>query len=162
MPRHSTTCSCSHCREGRFWDRVGNKTQSGCILWIGVLDEEGYGRFSLGAGKHARASRFAYELFRDAIPHGLLVLHTCDNPSCVNPAHLFLGTDLDNSNDKVAKGRHCRGESRPASKITEDDVRTIRRRYNNGELQRIIAKDFGLSQRNVSDIARGIAWKHVT
>lgn len=91
--------------EWRFWPKV-LPVESGCWEWQAFRCGNGYGRFSgYGCGK-ILASRFVYELCVGPIPFGLKVLHRCDNPSCVNPAHLFLGTMKDNSEDMVRKGRH--------------------------------------------------------
>ena len=89
--------------EERFWYHV-NKTD-GCWEWTGYRDKVGYGRFKMGTKKVFMSHRAAYTLFKGPIPDGLLVCHRCDNPSCVNPDHLFLGTHLDNNLDCVNKDR---------------------------------------------------------
>src|SRR5580700_10130404 len=83
--------------------------ESGCWLWEGYLTE-GYGRLDLG-GQKWLAHRLSYRIFCGEIPAGMLVLHKCDVPCCVNPAHLYVGTDADNTRDKVLRGRHARGET---------------------------------------------------
>lgn len=95
--------------EIRFWNNVGRKTASGCVLWTGAIDAYGYGNIGSGGrnAKVLKAHRVAYELMIGQIPDNLRVLHHCDNPLCVNaPSHLFLGTQIDNIADMVAKGRH--------------------------------------------------------
>lgn len=133
---------------------------------MGYGTAEGYGRLQLGKDK-VLAHRLSFERFVGAIPDGMLVLHHCDMPCCVNPAHLFFGTDISNTADKMAKGRHARGpehskwsrgELQHMCKLTEDRVRAIR-----GDLrtQKEIAADYGISQTNVGLIQRRMTWKHV-
>jgi hypothetical protein len=86
--------------------------EAGCWIWLGMLNEKGYGRVRT-AGKHGPktgAHRVVWEAYRGSIPHGLLVLHHCDVPCCVNPGHLFLGTQKDNMQDAARKGRCYRQE----------------------------------------------------
>lgn len=90
--------------EMRFWVKVERGGEDACWQWLARKHEGGYGDFRLGGG-HVRAHRFSYELAHGAIPKGMFVLHRCDNPGCVNPSHLFLGTFEDNSSDMVSKGR---------------------------------------------------------
>ena len=92
----------------RFWRRV-RKTDS-CWLWVGSTNRDGYGRFDSGGKVYKGSHRYSWELSFGEIPNGLLCLHRCDTPACVNPEHLFLGTNQDNTDDKIAKGRF-----RPAS-----------------------------------------------
>lgn len=109
-------------REQRFWRFV--QKSEGCWAWTADKVTGGYGRFARGGRpKLVLAHRFSYELANGPIPDGLHVLHHCDNPPCVNPSHLWLGTDADNARDCDAKGR------RPVAnrKLTDEDVRTIRR-----------------------------------
>jgi hypothetical protein len=118
-----------------------------------------------------RAHRFSWVLHHGAIPKGLDVLHRCDNPSCVRPDHLFLGTALDNGRDMASKGRSgatihpekiSRGESRPASKLTEKDVVDIRKLYAEGKTQKEISQKYNVTSALISGIVRRIGWKHVT
>jgi len=133
---------------------------SGCIEWQGSKDKDGYGTFRSGKRDH-KAHRFAYEKAFGIIPKGMLVCHTCDNPSCCNPEHLFLGTPRDNSNDCVNKGRQAKGVWNANAKLTDHIVCLIREMYKSGKTQQEIADIFGLFQTTVSRIVRGVAWKHV-
>lgn len=111
-----------------------------------------------------RAHRLSWEIHRGAIPDGLSVLHKCDNPRCVNPDHLFLGTDADNSADKVAKGRQRapRGEEMPNAKLTADKVREIRRRYASGGISAAkLGREYGIPAASVFDVIRRRRWAHV-
>ena len=103
----------------RFWRQVARGEPGDCWRWLGGT-RKGYGRFKL-KGRMVTAHRHAYELEVGPIPDGLFVLHECDNPSCVNPRHLFLGTQLDNIRDRDKKGRHvaCHGERHGEAKLTE-------------------------------------------
>ncbi len=89
--------------ETRFWAKVG-KTE-GCWLWKGRRTESGYGHFGIRSGKMCRAHRFSFELAYGPIPSGMYICHHCDNPPCVRPDHLFVGTNSDNAKDAIAKGR---------------------------------------------------------
>jgi hypothetical protein len=97
----------------------------GCWLWKGGHYPQGYGRIMID-GTTWVASRLSYTVYKNPIPKGLLVRHRCDNPRCVNPDHLLLGTHQDNTEDKIERGRHSHGESHAAAKLTEDQVRKIR------------------------------------
>jgi len=94
----------------RFESKYKQNKETSCWEWVCYLNCDGYGRFStqvLGKWKGMLAHRASYALYKTFIPEGLLVLHRCDNPSCVNPDHLFLGTNQDNTDDMIAKGRGC-------------------------------------------------------
>lgn len=133
---------------------------SGCIEWQGARDRGGYGTLRSGKRDH-KAHRFAYEKAFGPIPSGMLVCHTCDNPPCCNPEHLFLGTPKENSADCVIKGRQTRGERQGNAKITDHIVCMIMDMYRGGKSQQAIADNFGVHQTTISKIVRGIAWKHV-
>jgi len=95
----------------RFEARHVKVPIAGCWLWLTSNHHFGYGSIKNEVGQKEAAHRFAFRSFVSSIPDGMRVLHRCDQPACVNPHHLFLGTDLDNNNDKVAKGRQARGQS---------------------------------------------------
>lgn len=146
----------------RFWGYV-DKSQT-CWEWQGCLNRSrrNYGVCGLN-GKSYQAHRLAYYLHNGVDPADMLVCHACDNPKCVNPAHLFLGTPLTNMQDRDVKGRHnpARGERIAQSKVNEATVRTIRKRYENGEKQREIADSLGLNHSTIGYIVRRATWKHV-
>jgi hypothetical protein len=139
-----------------------------CWNWTAGKDKNGYGQIKINR-KQFRAHRVMYEAVKGSIPKGLVVMHSCDNPSCVNPDHLQIGTNKDNSQDMIKKGRkhlifggeNQRGEKNGRALITEDDVREIRKRHANGERQVDIAIDYGLTQIGVSKITTRRTWKHV-
>ncbi|HXU04371.1 MAG TPA: HNH endonuclease [Polyangia bacterium] len=145
----------------RFERHCAPEPNTGCTLWFGGSDVRGYGRFFLG-GKVIVASRAAWELARGPIPTGLWVLHHCDNPPCVNPDHLFLGTHTDNMRDCVAKGRFVRPNGPPANrKLTEQSVRDIRVGRKRGLLCRELANSFGVSKSTIIAATTGPNWLKV-
>ena len=160
----------------RFWAKVRRAGPGECWLWTAAAGTDGYGRLRVkrdGQWSHARAHRLSWELHRGAIPADLGVLHRCDNPRCVNPEHLFLGTDAENVSDKVAKNRQARGggdgpqlphgEGHMLHKLTVPAVVEIRRQLEAGELPRgAIAVQFGVCKTTVNQIAQGKTWKHVS
>jgi len=116
----------------------------------------GYGQFrTRQPRKHVLAHRYSWDLANGPIPDGMQVCHQCDNPSCVNPAHLFLGSNQDNVTDMVAKDRVQRGMRHHKAKLTDDQVEQIRVRLVRGERQRLIAADYGVTQSCVSMIGTG-------
>lgn len=140
---------------------------SGCWEWIGSRDKGGYGEYQtekipLGDGRYNRrrkkAQRIAWELFRGPIPPRMEVCHECDNPPCVNPAHLFLATHKQNMEDRDWKGRHAYGVKHYQTKLTEQDVRDIRAsRLTLAEL----APLYGIAPQTISEIKNRKTWKHV-
>lgn len=147
--------------EERFWEKV--RKSSGCWEWT-ASKINGYGRIGLTrARRQMFAHRLSYELHYGPVPDGLFVLHKCDNPGCVRPDHLFLGTLTDNNRDRAQKGRNLsvKGENHGRAKITNRDVVQMRQLYKNGKTPAELAKKYGISQSNVSRIVRGRAWKHI-
>lgn len=153
----------------RFWAKV-NKTD-GCWEWTASLNTYGYGQIAINK-KPIKAHRYSYALHHpltiDLLSGNpdVFVCHRCDNPRCVNPSHLFLGSYLDNITDMVQKKRHYTGEGRKGetnatSKLTDDDVREIRGRFANGELQTEIALDYGVTNANICSIINRKTWKHI-
>lgn len=136
----------------RFHAKVGPKLPNGCMEWQAHRLPNGYGmirRGSLKAGK-VLAHRLAYELVHGAIPQGMIVMHTCDNPSCVNHEHLRLGFHKDNTADMVAKGRHGWRDGMPWQKLSVADIDAIRRLRAEGRTQQAIADHFGVSRPLIS------------
>lgn len=155
-----------------FWSQVDVRSLNECWVWKGACTKDGYG-IAYNDSAHRRA--LAIKLGRPLQP-GECSLHHCDNPPCCNPAHLFLGTNLDNIADKVTKGRSPtgdqngsrlypdrlhRGEQVHTARLTSDDVREIRRALTEGVGQPILAERYGVKQPTISDIKVGKTWKHV-
>lgn len=144
----------------RFWSRVD--TSDDCWVWIGAKQDLGYGIIEDDAGVTRRATHVAWEVTYGSIPDGMRLLHRCDNPPCVRPDHLFLGTQADNVDDMIAKGRNQHGETAAIAKLTEANVIEIRRRVATGtETRGQIAADFGICVGTISDIAHRKSWKHL-
>lgn len=142
----------------RFWERV--KKTTSCWLWTGNCVPFGYGLIRFG-GKPARTHRVSWMIHRGEIPKGMLVLHRCDNPKCVNPNHLFLGTDKDNLADMASKNRSPHGECNGMHKLRKADVVEIYKLSAAGCTQRQIAKRFLISQQHVSGIVRREYWRRI-
>lgn len=146
-----------------FWSRVLRSSQPDeCWIWVGWVRPDGYGQMAW-RGDFVLAHRISWELSNGKPPADLNVLHRCDNPPCVRPDHLFLGTPADNSRDMVAKGRTLpsKGELNHHSKLKESQVREILERRRGGETQSSIAKHFGRSLPCISHICLGLNWRHV-
>ncbi len=143
--------------EARFWGKV-LKTSS-CWVWQGSTNECGYGEFWLSP-RVVRAHRFSW-LLHHGDPAGAHVLHTCDNPACVNPEHLFLGTHTDNMKDMTRKGRGkpMRGDAHTSAKLNRAKVADIRRRIAAGEVQRRLAEEYGVRNDIINRIHKGKIWK---
>lgn len=148
-----------------------------CWPWVGARDRDGYGK-AWHQGKSYRAHRLAYLLANGSIPAEMVVMHSCDNPPCVNPSHLSVGSVSDNNKDKAAKGRSARGDSHGlrlhpervahpvgekhgAHRLTEGDVVAIRDERSRGVPLNVLADRFGVSFGTISKAALGKTWKHI-
>ena len=145
--------------EERFWSKVNRGPD--CWVWMAGKTGSGYGQFWM-EGRDRCAHRVAYELEYGSIRYALQVLHSCDNPPCVNPEHLFLGTQKDNMMDASKKGRintdSICGSNHGQAKLTEHQVRVI---LTDTRLHREIAEDYGVCRRTISGIKSGKGWKHL-
>lgn len=146
--------------ETRFFSRI--ETGSGCWLWLGARDRDGYGQIKC-AGRQCKAHRIMFAWVRGAIADDLQICHSCDNPPCVNPEHLFAGTGEINMQDCKQKGRLAdrRGVKNTLAKLVDGQILEIRARRSAGEMLKSIAASFGVSESRVSLVARGLAWEHV-
>jgi hypothetical protein len=146
--------------ERRFWGKV--RIGDGCWEWTRFINPWGYGQAWNGK-RIEGAHRIAWRLVNGEIPDGLLVCHRCDNPKCVRPGHLFLGTDADNYNDMARKGRRgaARGEQCPTRKLSNDGVREIRRLAAAKQSVSSIARAFGVSRTVVQGVVARRCWAHV-
>lgn len=139
------------------------KAANGCWLWIGPKDRRGYGRFRTkihGVCLH-KAHRWSWAYHNDRpIPDGMGVMHSCDNPACVNPEHLSIGTQAENIADMYRRGRanNLRGLKHGRARIKESDVQAIRQSH---RTQMALAGTYGISQTQVGRIIRGESWKHI-
>ena len=149
----------------RFWNLVEIPEAGGDVhwLWRGSKNNKGYGQFHLGGGsRHVLAHRFAYELTHGSVPPGLIVMHDCDTPACVNPEHLLAGTNAQNQRDMALKGRAGnRGERSPGAKLSEPIVQTIRVRAADGETCASLAKEFRVSHTLIRGVINRSRWRHV-
>lgn len=141
----------------RFWSKVDVGEGDACWEWQAGKSDTGYGQFGI-RGRLWGAHRVAWVLTFGPIPEGLLVCHRCDNPGCVNPYHLFLGTHKDNRRDAARKGRVTKGEGVCSSKLTEDEVWEIRELLEEGVPRQEIADEFGVSRWSINAINRGKFW----
>lgn len=158
MPRYSDK------HTARFHASYIPEPNSGCWLWLGPVDSAGYGFFTRHGFVHERAHRTSWTIHCGPIPDGMKACHRCDNRYCVNPDHLFIGTQAENVADMHAKGRNrnptpCHGEQNPQSKFTAAMVLAVRERAATGEAQIAIARDLGMSAMTVSRIVRREAWR---
>ncbi len=182
MSRQATSAHTDRQVLERFWAKVIRDPVSGCWVWTASKRNKGYGAFAYTVGDKMiqdRAHRFSWVIHNGEIPEGLCVLHRCDNPACVYPVHLFLGTKAINNADMLAKGRHvaactytCRGPDDPPGKhpkgefhhnarLTPEIVRAIRADYASGLTCGAIAEKYGIVHQQASKIIRRKQWKHI-
>ena len=164
--------TCPHCgnaltkREldcARFDSQV--RVSGDCWEWMGARQPFGYGAFGAD-NRNYSTHRWQWERFNGPIPKGQMVMHTCDNPPCVNPAHLTIGTQRDNMLDKMSKGRHrwvsYKGEAHGRALVTETDVLEMRRLHaEEGWSGLRLATRYGLSRTATYHILRRINWRHI-
>lgn len=145
----------------RFTTLYHIDNESGCWVWTGGVFKKN-GRAKLVLGTNLLASRVSYVLYK-GLTGEMCVLHTCDNVLCVNPDHLWLGTNADNSADMVVKGRSApqHGTLNPRALLTEEIVGVVKVRLRNGERQNKIAVELGVCKATINNIATGRAWRHV-
>ncbi len=147
----------------KFWSRVAKGEPNECWEWLGGrAGGYGWARFE---GKTWRSHRLAYRLEVGPIPEGMCICHHCDNPSCVNPAHLWVGTIADNNRDMTRKGRqvpsYLPGELNGRSILTKNDVLEARRRHARGETAASLAKECGVSATTMQYAINGTTWSHI-
>jgi hypothetical protein len=144
-----------------FWPKVDKRGTDECWIWIGARETNGYGILANRSERGVvKAHRLSYELHFGKFDPQMEVCHHCDNPPCVNPSHLFLGTHLDNMRDRSVKQRTHRhmGSANGRSRLTHEAVQTVRAMYESGCSQAAIAKQFGVTQSQVSRVVRGVHW----
>lgn len=144
----------------RIEEKVERIPEGGCWVWMGTTTVRGYGQIISNNRKHY-AHRASYETFIGEIPKGMHVCHACDNVYCVNPAHLFLGTQKQNLQDMAKKGRSTIGERNPNSKLTEDQIDRIKFGIGLGVTDETLAACFSVCRQTINNIRNGKAWKHV-
>lgn len=144
--------------ESEFWART--KDAGDCIEWVGARSSDGYGCVKWD-GRVRGTHRVAYQLAVGNIPHGLCVCHSCDNPACVNPDHLFLGSHKDNMADRNRKGRASGGRTKSMAKLTPAIASEIRRMCAAGMLQKDCAALFGIHKGTVNDLVLRKTWADV-
>jgi uncharacterized protein (DUF433 family) len=147
----------------RFWPKVAHRTPGLCWPWIGAIDQTGgYGRFVVDRYT-SYAHRVVWVMTHGPVPEGMDVLHHCDNPPCVNLAHLYLGDHTRNMQDRKQRGRApvIRGALNPQAVLTEQNVLDIRARWRAGEREATIAPDYPVARHVIYKVATYRSWKHV-
>lgn len=164
--------------EVRFRPKVDERGADECWPWLAMRNSRGYGLIRNDEGKNELAHRVAWRLVESILPSRLCILHSCDNPPCCNPAHLFIGTRADNIADMCAKGRdrhpaglqhwshtyperRPRGEGAGQAKLTDAAVRQIRKRVAQGESYRALGREYGVAKGTIKSAAIGETWAHI-
>jgi DNA-binding XRE family transcriptional regulator len=148
--------------KNRIENKVELVTESGCWIWMGTTTSRGYGQL-IDDNKKYYAHRASYEAFIGEIPKGMYVCHRCDNRFCVNPNHLFVGTQKDNLQDMRNKGRSTRGEKNAQAKLTHAQVAMIKVCLKHkAQKDEQLAKQFGVSRQTINLIKQGKRWNHVS
>ncbi len=144
-----------------FWSKVNKKKDDECWEWQAGCCDEGYGKFMFECTVY-RAHRLAYKFTHNYLPSDSDVLHTCDNPKCCNPNHLYLGTQKNNMEDRNNKHRQALGEHNGKSKLTSEQVLEIRKLYSSGKYtHQTLSVMFNISRQNISFILSNQGWKHI-
>lgn len=146
----------------RFWSRVDKRGPNDCWEWMGGRYHSGHGSTGADINGERRTHRLSWVFHNGPIPNGACVLHACDNPPCVNPKHLFLGSQLENVADMKAKGRTAIGEQHSQARLKEDDVRNIFRLKNAGCSLQELSTQFGVSKSCICSILKRRLWPHVS
>lgn len=144
----------------RFWKKI--KKEESCWIWTAAKLPRGYGFIGKGGrgNGYIYAHRLSYILHKGDIPKGMFILHSCDNPSCVNPDHLFLGTQMDNMKDMRTKDRGTQGDSHPNAIITKQIASSIREEYKKGGTSlSILGRKYGICFQHVHDIIKNKIWR---
>ena len=144
----------------KFWKFVDIIDLDSCWTWIRSKNTYGYGQLYI-LGKQILVHRISWMIYFGGIPDGLCVLHKCDNPSCVNPKHLFLGTSQENAKDRDEKHRNAYGERHGMSKLSEKEIIKIRKLRFDGYTIVKLGKIFGVDHTMISNICRNKNWKHI-
>jgi hypothetical protein len=143
-----------------FWERVDKSGE--CWIWLGRVAGKGYGQITTKWFTTEIAHRIAYMLEVGPVPDGMLVCHHCDTRLCMRPSHLFIGTDRDNVQDMLRKGRSNRvGEANPCARVTEEQVTRLRALHRSGLSVTECANRVGMTTANAYTIVKGLTWKHV-
>ena len=143
----------------RFWSYVDKRGPDECWEWTGTFGARGYGQ--LGVNYKMLSAHRISETIARADPGPLFVCHHCDNPRCVNPRHLFVGTQDDNVQDMISKSREARGEGHGKSRLSVQDIKRMRNLYMGGMIQQELACVFGVSRVQICRILRGDCWGHI-
>lgn len=156
----SKSCGCTrfkHNRREKFFQSKYKILDNGCWEWQGSRDKDGYSLF----GVNQKGYRYSYEKYKGKIPENMCVCHTCDNRGCVNPEHLWLGSNVENQIDKIKKKRQSKGGIHGSAILKENQVIEIRKKLEMGKIPLDIAKEYGVNRETIYAIRSGRIWKHI-